>query len=100
MAMKDIIDKDPNWKEKVKAMDEFAQFIKSMGKQHAASKEAAIVFAMSFSRNFKAANINILKCSLECVKTIIEACGAGPRMVSTITTALLPKVPFCSVYPA
>ena len=27
MAMKEIIDKDPNWKEKVKAMDEFAQFI-------------------------------------------------------------------------
>ena len=51
MAMKDIIDKDPNWKEKVKAMDEFAQFIKSTGKQHAASKEAAIVFAMSFSRS-------------------------------------------------
>ena len=100
MAMKDIIDKDPNWKEKVKAMDEFAQFINSTGKQHAARKEAAIVFATSFSRNFNAANINILKCSLECVKTIIEACGAGPRMVSTITTALLPKVPFCSVYPA
>lgn len=90
--MKETIDTDPDWKNKVSAVNSFAQFMKDSGKQYSTHKEAAIMFAMSFSRNFKAANINILKCSLECVKSIVESCGAGPHTVSTVTAALLPKV--------
>ena len=94
--MKETIDTDPDWKNKVRAVNSFAQFMKDAEKEYSTYKEAAIMFAMSFSRNFKAANINILKCSLECVKSIVESCGAGPHTVSTITAALIPKVlPSC-----
>ena len=36
--------------------------------------------------------MNILKCSLDCVKAAIETCGAGPRTCSSVVVGLVPKV--------
>ena len=80
------------WQEKVKAMTEIAEFIKENGKDNFDISEPSIIYILSFSKEFKAANMNIVKCSLDCIKSVVETCGVGPRIVERIVTSLIPKV--------
>ena len=90
--MKETLDNNPKWQDKVQAINLFIQFLRSEGKQHSDCGESVIVFAKHFSKDFKAANMNILKCSLDCVKAAIETCGAGPRTCGSVVVGLVPKV--------
>lgn len=51
-----------------------------------------IVFAKHASKNFKAANMNVLKCSLDCVRATMDACGAGKRVCNDVILCIVPKV--------
>ena len=92
VSKKEIIDTDPKWQEKVKAMTEITEFIKENGKDNYDISEPSIIYILSFSKEFKAANMNIVKCSLDCIKSVVETCGVGPRIVERIVTSLIPKV--------
>lgn len=90
--MKETLDNNPKWQDKVQAVNLFIQFLRSEGSNHSECGESAIVFAKHFSKEFKAANMNILKCCLDCVKAAIETCGAGPRACGSVVVGLVPKV--------
>lgn len=90
--MKETLESNPKWQDKVQAINLFTQFLQSKGKEHSDSGEFVVVFAKHFSKDFKAPNMNILKCSLDCVKAAIETCGAGPRTCSSVVVSLVPKV--------
>jgi hypothetical protein len=68
------------------------EFTKANGKDHADCGESLVVYACNFSKNFKAANMNILKCSLDCIVASAEYCGLGPRVAGNIVGMLIPKV--------
>lgn len=91
-AKKEIIDTEPKWQEKVKALEEIVQFIKDNAKNKFEYSEAAIVYGLSFSKEFKAANINFVKGSIDCIKGVMETCGIGPRMAERVIVGLIPKV--------
>ena len=73
-------------------MTEITEFIKENGKDNFDISEPSIIYILSFSKEFKAANMNIVKCSLDCIKNVVETCGVGPRIVERIVTSLIPKV--------
>ena len=80
------------WQEKVEAMGNFSKFVKEHGQSDQRTSEAIVVYANSLSKDFKAANMNILKCGLECVERAAEVCGIGPRVAKSIMLSLIPKV--------
>ena len=73
-------------------MNEIAQYIADNAKGNFEYSEATIVYSLAFSKDFKAANMNIVKCSLDCIRSVITTCGLGPRVADHITTLLIPKV--------
>ena len=73
-------------------MNSFSEYIKEHGKEHPEVGEPAIVFAKHASKNFKAANMNVLKCSLDCVRAAMDACGAGKRVCDDVILCFVPKV--------
>lgn len=73
-------------------MNTFSKFIKENGSGTEAQSEAIVVYANSFSKDFKAANMNILKCCLDCIRCTAEVCGIGPRVSKGIILSLVPKV--------
>lgn len=91
-AMKETIDNSPKWEEKVEAMKTFMEYLKSNGSKFPDGGEPVIVYCRGFSKGFKAANINILKISIDCTRCALEACKAGPRICSEVVSGLVPKV--------
>ena len=49
-------------------------------------------YAMLFSKDFKAANMNILKAAFSIAKTVISSCNAGPRACQPVILAALAKI--------
>ena len=90
--LKMTVETSPKWQEKVEAMNTFSKFIKENGKGREAQNEAIVVYANSLSKDFKAANMNILKCCLDCIRCTAEVCGIGPRVAKSIMLSLVPKV--------
>lgn len=95
-SKKEMIDNEPKWQDKVKALEEIIQFIKDNAKDKFEYSEACIVYGISFSKEFKVANINFVKGSINCIRTVAETCGIGPRMADRVVSGLLPKVSFYS----
>lgn len=89
---KETIDTNPKWQEKVQAMNNITQFIRDNAKNQFQISEPSIIYALSFSKEFKAANMNICKCSLDCIKGVTETCGIGPRVADRVISSLIPKV--------
>ena len=73
-------------------MNSFSEYLKEHGKEHPEMGEPAIVFAKHASKNFKAATMNGLKCSLDCVRATMDACGAGKRVCNDVILCIVPKV--------
>ena len=70
----------------------FETFFKNNGSKFPECGEPVILFCKYFSKDFKAANMNIVKTALECTQSTIESCGAGPRICRTVISDLIPKV--------
>lgn len=49
-------------------------------------------YAMLFSKDFKAANMNILKAAFSIARTVIASCNAGPRACQPVILAALAKI--------
>ena len=87
-TLKETIDKNPKWQEKVEALQRIEAAIKSHPDTFSTIQEAVIQYSMLVSRDYKVANINLLKASYSIAHTVIESCGAGPR-------ACRPVIEFC-----
>ena len=79
-------------------MKSFETFLKNNGSKFPEGGEPVILFCKYFSKDFKAANMNIVKTALECTQSTVESCGAGPRICRMVVSDLIPKVgpPFSS----
>ena len=91
-SMNETVNSNPRWQEKVEALDRFEQFIKNNSEQFANSQEAVIQYVIIFSRDFKAANINILKTAFSIAQTVIAYCNAGPRTCLPVINAAIAKL--------
>lgn len=85
---KETIDTNPKWQEKVEALQHIEETIKSHPDSFSTIQEAVIQFTLLVSKDYKVANINLLKASYSIARTTIQLCGAGPR-------ACKPVIEFC-----
>ena len=90
--MNETVTSNPKWQDKVEVLEQFNKYIETHQSLFSSNQEAVIQYVMVFSKDFKAANINILKTALGILKTIISYCGAGPRACQPVISACLSKV--------
>ena len=90
--MNETVTSNPKWQDKVEVLEQFNKYIETHQSSFSSNQEAVIQYVMIFSKDFKAANINILKTALVILKTIISCCGAGPRACQPVISACLSKV--------
>ena len=91
-SMNETVNSNPKWQEKVEVLNRFEQFIKNNSQQFANSQEAVIQYVIIFSKDFKAANINILKAAFSIAQTVIAHCNAGPRTCLPVINAAIAKL--------
>ena len=91
-SMNETVTSNPKWQDKVEVLEQFNKYIETHQSSFSSNQEAVIQYVMVFSKDFKAANINILKTALGILKTIISYCGAGPRACQPVISVCLSKV--------
>ena len=91
-SMNETVNSNPKWQDKVEVLEQFNKYIETHQSSFSSNQEAVIQYVMIFSKDFKAANINILKTALVILKTIISCCGAGPRACQPVISACVSKV--------
>ena len=72
----------------MEALQQIENAIKSRPDSFSTIQEAVIQFTLLVSKDYKVANINLLKASYSIARTVIQLCGAGPR-------ACKPVIEFC-----
>ena len=91
-SMNEIVTSNPKWQDKVEALGKLEQFIQTNASLFAKSQEAVIQYVMVFSKDFKAANINILKSAFSIAKTTISCCNAGFRSCQPVIIGAISKI--------
>ena len=72
----------------MEALQHIESAIKSNPEAFSTIQEAVIQFTLLVSKDFKVANVNLLKACYSIAHTVIQLCGAGPR-------ACKPVIDFC-----
>lgn len=55
-------------------------------------QEAILSFILLFSKDFKVANMNLLKAAFSLTSTLISVCGAGPKACAPIIESCVSKI--------
>ena len=87
-----VVSANEKWQDTVEALGRFEKFIQENPSSFSKSQEAVVQYAMLFSKDFKAANMNILKAAFSIAKIVISSCGAGPRACQPVILAALAKI--------
>lgn len=88
----DTINSATKWQDKVSAFQSFLDVVK---KDHSIASnytEAVVCYALIFTNNCSASNVNILRAGLECLVWIISNIGVGPRCAGSLIPCLMNKV--------
>lgn len=91
-SMNETVTSNPKWQDKVEALGKLEQFIQTNASLFAKSQDAVIQYVMVFSKDFKAANINILKSAFSIAKTTISCCNAGFRACQPVIIGAISKI--------
>lgn len=83
---------NPKWQEKVEALSTFESFIKQNPSIFKGKQEAVLQFIFLFSKDFKVANMNILKSAFSLSLSLITICGAGPKACQPIVESCIAKI--------
>lgn len=91
-GLSEVIMKSPKWQEKVDALSTFESYIQKNASLFKGKQESVIQFILLFSKDFKVANMNLLKAAFSLASTIISCCGAGPKACSPIIDSCVAKI--------
>ena len=91
-GLSEVIMKSPKWQEKVDALSTFESYIQKNASLFKGKQESVIQFILLFSKDFKVANMNLLKAAFSLASTIISCCGAGPKACSSIIDSCVAKI--------
>lgn len=84
--------KCPKWQDKVDVLQRFEEYIRSHASSFNGYQEAVVQYCMLFSKDFKVANINLLKAVYSVIKCIAEVCGMGPRTCRPVVESCVSKL--------
>ena len=88
------INSSTKWQDKVSAFQSFLDVVKRDHSIASNYAEAIVCYALIFTNNCSASNVNILRTGLECLIWVISNIGAGPRCAGTLIPCLMNKVVF------
>lgn len=91
-AILDTINSSSKWQDKVSSFQSFMDVAKGDHSIASNYAEAIVCYALIFTNNCSASNVNILRAGLECLIWIISNIGVGPRCMSTLIPCLMNKV--------
>lgn len=83
---------NPKWQDKVEAIKTLEDFVSSSASLFKGKQEAMLLFILLFTKDFKVANMNILKSAFSLSSTLISVCGAGPKACKPIIESSVSKI--------
>lgn len=76
----------------MEALSTFESFIKQNPSTFKGKQEAVLQFILLFSKDFKVANMNLLKSAFSLSSSLITTCGAGPKACQAIVESCIAKI--------